>query len=100
VADRVQTIGYKPRIPTFDGKANPRKFIASNETALSLAGEHAKIMAKSLIMAVEDIAHDWYISLKPLSINSWQQLKAELLATFQGYQPRAKTTRDLLNCIQ
>ena len=93
-------IGYKPRISAFDGKANPRKFIASYETALSLAGEDAQIMVKSLIMAVEDIAHDWYISLKPLSINSWQQLKAELLATFQGYQPGAKTMRDLLNCIQ
>jgi len=65
-------IGYKPRIPAFDGKANPRKFIASYETALSLAGEDAQIMVKSLIMAVEDIAHDWYRSLKPLSINSWQ----------------------------
>jgi 3-methyladenine DNA glycosylase Tag len=35
-----------------------------------------------------------------LSISSWQQLKAELLATFQGYHPGAKTTRDLLSCIQ
>ena len=93
-------IGYKPRIPAFDGKANPRKFSVSYETIVSSAGGDAQIMVKSLIMAVEDIAHDWYISLKPLSINSWQQLKAELLATFQGYQPRAKTTRDLLNCIQ
>ena len=29
------------------------------------------------------VAHDWYTSLKPLSINSWQQVKAELLATFR-----------------
>lgn len=57
-------------------------------------------MVKSLVMAVEDIAHDWYTSLKPLSINSCQQLKAELLATFQGYQQGAKTTRDILNCVQ
>jgi len=57
-------------------------------------------MAKSLILVVKDITHEWYTSLKPLSISSWQQLKVELLATFQGYQPGAKTTRDLLNCIQ
>ena len=79
------TIGYKLRILAFDGKANPRKFIASYETAVSLAGGDAQIMVKSLIMVVEDIAHDWYTSLKPLSIKSWQQLKAKLLATFQGY---------------
>ena len=83
-------IGYKPRIPAFDGKANPRKFIASYETSVSSVGRNAQIMAKSLIMAVEHIAHDLYTSLKPLSINSWQQLKAELLATFQGYQLGAK----------
>jgi hypothetical protein len=52
-------IGYKPHIPAFDGKSNPRKFIASYETAVSSAGGDAQIMAKSLIMAVEDIAHDW-----------------------------------------
>ena len=51
-------------------------------------------------MAVEDIAHYWYTSLNPLSVHSWQQLKAERLSTFQSYQPGAKTTRDLLNCIQ
>ena len=57
-------------------------------------------LAKSLIMVVEDIVNDWYTSLKPLSIHSWQQLKGELLSTFQSYQPVAKTTRDLLNYIQ
>jgi hypothetical protein len=55
---------------------------------------------KSLIPAVEDIAHDWYTLLKPLSIHSWHQIKAELLSTFQGYQSGAKTTRDLMNCVQ
>ena len=59
--------GYKPRIPVFDGKTNPRKFLVSYETAVT---SDAQILAKSLIMAVEDIAHDWYTSLKPLSIRS------------------------------
>ena len=63
------------------------------------AGGDAQVLAKSLIMAVEDIAYDWYTSLKPLSIKSWGQIRAELLSTFQGYHPRTKT-RDLLNCIQ
>jgi len=30
--------GYKPHIPTFDGKANPKKFLASYETAMVSAG--------------------------------------------------------------
>jgi hypothetical protein len=51
-------------------------------------------------LAIEDIAHEWYTSLRPLSITSWQQIKAKLLATFQGYQSGTKTTTNLMNCIQ
>jgi hypothetical protein len=79
--------GYKPRILVFNGKTNPRKFLASYETAVTSAGGDAQILAKSLIMAVEDIALDWYTSLKPLSIKSWGQVRAELVSTFQGYHP-------------
>jgi hypothetical protein len=94
------SLGYKPRIPVFNGKTNPRKFIAGYETAVTSARGDAQTLAKSLIMALEDIAHDWYTSLKPLSIHSWSQVKAKLLSTFQGYHLGTKTTRDLLNCIQ
>jgi hypothetical protein len=62
--------GYKPCIPVFDGKTNPRKFLASYETAVTLAVGDAQMLTKSLIMAVKDIAHDWYTSLKPLSTKS------------------------------
>jgi len=33
--------GYKARIPTFDGKTNPRKFIAAYETVVFSAGGDA-----------------------------------------------------------
>ena len=62
--------GYKPRILVFNEKSNPRKFLVSYETAVTSAGGDAQILAKSLIMAVKDIAHDWYTLLKPLSIRS------------------------------
>jgi hypothetical protein len=64
-------IGYKPRILAFDGKTNPRKFIASYETTISLAGGMPRPWP-NLILAVEDIAHDLYTSLKPLLIHLWQ----------------------------
>lgn len=51
-------LGYKPRIPAFDGKTNPKKFLAGYETAVVSAGGDTQTLAKSLIMAVEDIAHD------------------------------------------
>jgi hypothetical protein len=67
--------GYKPRIPVFNGKTNPRKFITGYETVVASVGGDAQTLAKSLIMALEDITHDWYTSLKPLSIRSWSQSK-------------------------
>jgi len=82
--------GYKPLISVFDGKSNPRKFLPSYETAVTSAGGDAQILAKSLIMAVKDITHDWYTLLKPLSIMSWGQVIAELVSTFQGYHPGMK----------
>ena len=81
---------YKPRIPLFDEKTNPRKFLASYETMVTSAGGDAQILAKSLIMAVKDITHDWYTSLKPLSIKSWGQVRVELVSTFQGYHRERK----------
>ena len=93
-------LGYKPRILVFNGKTNPRKFIVGYETVITSVGGDAQTLAKSLIMALKDIAHDWYTSLKPLSIHSWSQVKAELLSTFKGYHPGTKTTRNLLNYIQ
>lgn len=63
--------GYKARILTFDEKTNPRKSIAAYEMIVFLAGGDAATLAKSLILAVENVAHDWYTSLKPLWINSW-----------------------------
>jgi hypothetical protein len=64
-------MGYKPRILVFNRKTIPRKFIAGYETVVSSTGGDAQTLAKYLIMALEDIAHDWYTSLKPLSIHSW-----------------------------
>jgi hypothetical protein len=78
----------------FQWKANPRKFIIGYQTAITSTEGDAQTLAKSLIMALKDISHDWYTSLKPLSIHSWSQVKAELLSTFQGYHPGRKTTSD------
>ena len=52
-------LGYKPRILVFNGKTNPRKFIAGYEIAIASAGGDTQTLAKSLIMALKDIAHDW-----------------------------------------
>ena len=91
---------YKPRIPLFDCQSIPRKFLASYETVVISVGGDALALVKSFVMVVKGVAYDRYNSLKPLSIQSWNQIKTELLATFQGHQPETKTTRDLMNFIR
>jgi hypothetical protein len=49
-------LGYKPRIPVFNRKTNPRKFITGYETSVTSVGGDTQTLAKSLIMALEDIA--------------------------------------------
>lgn len=49
---------YRPRIPPFDGKSNPRKFIASYEIVVISAEGDTQALVKSFIMAVDGIAHD------------------------------------------
>ena len=46
---------YKPKIPEFNGKTDPRKFIASYETAILSANGDAAALAKSLILALDEI---------------------------------------------
>jgi hypothetical protein len=75
-------MGYKPHIPVFNRKTILRKFIAGYETVVTSAGGDDQTLTKSLIMALEDITHDWYTSLKPLSIHSGSQVKEKLLSTF------------------
>jgi hypothetical protein len=70
-------LGYKPRIPAFDGKSNPKKFIASYETTVYSAGGDSSTLAKSLIMAV-----------------------GRATRNIRGISVGGETTRDLLNCIQ
>ena len=51
-------------------------------------------------MAVKGPAHQWYSLLRPKSIQSWDQLKENLLVDFQGFQPIGVTTVDLFSCKQ
>jgi len=48
-------------------------------------------MAKAFIMAVKGIAKSWYASLEPGSVYSWEQLRKNLVANFQGNRPKEET---------
>jgi hypothetical protein len=57
-------------------------------------------MAKSFVMAVQNVAQAWYSSLRPRTITSWQKLKDMLVTNFQGFQTKPVTAQALFQCTQ
>jgi hypothetical protein len=81
---------YKPpQLPMYDGHSDPKQFLISYEATISSYGGNAAVMAKSFVMAVQNIAQTWYSSLRPGTITSWQKLKDMLVTSFQGFQNEA-----------
>jgi hypothetical protein len=68
-------------------------------TIASVGGDEA-ILAKSLIISLEDAAVNWYFRLPPRCIYSCQQLKDKFLLNFHGFQAELDTEEDFLSCAQ
>jgi hypothetical protein len=63
---------YKPpQLPMYDGQLDPKQFLMSYEATISSYGGNAAVMAKSFVMAVQNMAQTWYSSLRPGTIMSW-----------------------------
>jgi hypothetical protein len=83
---------YKPpQLPMYDGHSNPKQFLMSYEATISSYGGNAAVIAKSFVMAVRNVAHTWYSSLRLETITSWQKLKDMLVTSFQGFQTKPVT---------
>src|SRR5688572_28768489 len=59
----------------YDGHSDPKQFLMSYEATISSYGGNTTVMAKSFVMAVQNVAQTWYSSLRPGTITSWQKLK-------------------------
>jgi hypothetical protein len=92
---------YKPpHLPMYDGHSDPKKFLMSYEATMSSYGGNAAVMAKSFVMAVNNVAQTWYSSLRPGTITSWQKLKDMLVTSFQGFQTKPVTAQALFQSTQ
>jgi hypothetical protein len=92
---------YKPpQLPMYDGHLDPKQFLMSYEATISSYGGNTAVMAKSFIMAVQNVAQTWYSSLRPGTITSWQKLKDMLVTSFQGFQTKPVTAQALFQCTQ
>jgi hypothetical protein len=84
-----------PQLPMYDGHSDLKQFLMSYEATISSYGGNAAIMAKSFVMAVQNVAQTWYSSLWPGTIASWQKLKDMLVTSFQGFQTKPITAQAL-----
>jgi hypothetical protein len=84
----------------YDWHSDTKQFLMSYEATKSSYGGNAAVMAKSFVMAVQNVAQTWYSSLRPGTIMSWQKLKDMLVTSFQSFQTKPVTAQALFQCTQ
>jgi hypothetical protein len=77
-----------------------KTILMSYEATISSYEGNAAVMAKSFVMAVQNVAQTWYSSLWPGTITSWQKLKDMLVTSFQGFQTKPVIAQALFQCTQ
>ncbi|KAL0283201.1 UNVERIFIED_CONTAM: hypothetical protein Sangu_2904300 [Sesamum angustifolium] len=76
-------IGYQPPVlRQFDGKGNPRQHIAHFIETCNNPGTDGDLLVKQFVRSVKGNAFDWYIDLKPESIDEWDEMKKKFLSRF------------------
>jgi hypothetical protein len=70
------------------------------EAVIALVGGDEATLTKSLIIALENAAANWYSRLPSRCIYSWQQLQEKFLLNFQGFQAELDIEKDFLSCAQ
>ncbi|KAM1873685.1 hypothetical protein ACFX13_007491 [Malus domestica] len=63
----------------FDGKGNPKQYIAHFIETCNNAGTERYYLVKQFVRSLKGNAFNWYTDLEPVSINSWDQLENEFL---------------------
>ncbi|KAM1728409.1 hypothetical protein ACFX12_018912 [Malus domestica] len=75
--------GYQPpKFMQFDGKGNPKQYVAHFVETCNNAGTEGDYLAKQFVRSLKGNAFEWYTDLEPESINSWEQLEREFLNRF------------------
>ena len=71
-----------PKFQQFEGKGNPHQHVAHFVETCNNAGTDRDLLVKQFVQTLKGNTFDWYIDLKPASIDSWDQLEREFLNRF------------------
>ncbi|XP_012838511.1 PREDICTED: uncharacterized protein LOC105959033 [Erythranthe guttata] len=92
--------GYQPpKLQQFDGKGNPKQHIAHFIETCNNAGTNGDLLVKQFVRSLKGNAFDWYVDLKPESINSWEEMEHEFLNRFYSTR-RTVSMIELTNAKQ
>jgi hypothetical protein len=87
---------FKPiGIPMYDSKQDPHQLLRCYSVAIEVSGGSNSTKAFYFPVALEPVPLTWLESLKPNSIDSWEDLKRAFIDNFQGSMIRVGTHHDL-----
>ena len=87
---------FKPDLPPrYDGTADPAEFLRLYELSIEEANGDEKVMANWFPMALKDDARSWLLNLPLGSISSWDEMRNQFIANFEGTRDRPPVTGDL-----
>jgi hypothetical protein len=90
ITDKSYPKDFKPvRIPKYDGKQNPRQWLRCYSAAIEVSRGSNSTKALYFPVALEPAPLTWLESLKPNSIDSWDDLKRAFNDNLQGSMIRA-----------
>jgi hypothetical protein len=96
ITDKSYPKDFKPvGIPKYDSKHDPRQWIRCYSVAIEVSRGSNSTKALYFLVALESAPLTWLESLKPNSIDSWEDLKRAFIDNFQGSMIRAGTRHDL-----
>ncbi|KAL0456164.1 UNVERIFIED_CONTAM: hypothetical protein Slati_0955600 [Sesamum latifolium] len=76
-------MGYQPpKFQQFDGKGNPKQYVAHFVKTCNNAGTYGDHLVKQFVRSLKGSAFDWYTDLEAGSIDGWKQLEQEFLNRF------------------
>lgn len=91
---------FKIDVEKYDGKGDPKYFLALYSLAAACAGADERIMANWFPLALKGDAQSWLFNLPSCSIKSWSELKSMFLGAFHGGFKRPGIMADLHSLVQ
>jgi hypothetical protein len=96
ITDKSYPKDFKPvEIPKYDGKQDPHQWIRCYSVASEVSMGSNSTKSLYFLVALESAPLMWLGSLKPNSIDSWEDLKRAFIDNFQGSMIRVGTRHDL-----